>query len=620
MKKLLIAFLLISTAVMAQDKILTTDTTGKVYILFVRDDSIAVAYQGRHTSFTTDGLFAKDFSAFDLKLTGFLKFSGLKNNLSEFFQVEKKIDEIKIDPEPITTQTKTKAFSGLRLSGGKFIVESDNYSKLGTNEPTIDGMNGYDFAPIIAQPGEQPWDFKSWVQDYVSIPGAKSIWKDGNKTYFFKPSGYSTNVSYNLMDFDLRFPDFRLPNGKIIVMQPTPLREKYANNYLKKGVSFSKYAPEGKDYRFVGDKWLEELGCPTAYISTQEQMDAWCSSVDADALLLNFINKVYSPNRNAGYVMLNWEAVGNRWNVDKWKITRCLEYWATHPHQAKLALWGVHPLIVSKPIFQYWGFDYTSLLKFDGTIDELREKYSAYVGLENDYSKLIDVIQLGGYQNQPSEDGVIHHYLTELLLNKKYYPNKSTLATIWHDVELIDNYDIGHVSVNYSLGTYQKAVKPKVTPSMAYNWGVWATAVGDGFDCWNEPYPWTEDKEAYGYFAYQDGKELPMKFGESASVYAAQPLKAIDWMMSGAWAVSQNADIIDTAGEWKWQTLPSESYSKKKLLLAYKLSRDRSSALVLAYDNFGKVDGETIHSIEIEGKPYTIKTYGRYTSVVRINL
>lgn len=622
MKNLLILFFsLLLYEIKAQEKLLTSDSTGKIYVLFVRDDSIAVAYQGRQTAFTTDGLFARNFSAFDLKLTGFLKFSGLKENLSDFTKsdvVVKEEDPI-IDGISVDSRT-TNIYKNLSLSGGKFIAESESYKKITNSVPIISGMSGYDFAPIIAQQGEKPWEFKNWVQDFVSIPGKKSVWKDENKIYFLKPPNYETNTSYNLMDFDIRFPEFSLPTKKIVVIQPTPSREKGVNNYLKKGVSFSKYAPEGKDYKFVGDDWLYELGCPKAYVSTQSQMDAWCINVDADALLLNFINKVYSPNKNAGYVLLNWEAVGVRWNVEKWKIVRCLEYWATHEHKAKLALWGVHPLYISKPIFQSWGFDYSTLLNFQGSIDELRLKYLQYVSTENDYSKQIDVIQIGGYQNQPSEDGVIHHYLTELLLNKKYYPDKPAIATIWHDVELIDNFELGYVNVNYSGGTYQKSIKPKITPSQAYNWGVWATAVGDGLDCWNEPYPWTEEKEYYGYYAYQNGKELPVKFGENASIYAAQPLKVIDWIMSGVWAISQNKEIIEATGEWKWKELPSASYHKKEVLIAYKLNQEQTSALVLAYDNFGKIDSETTHHLNIHGKDYSVKTYGRFTSVIKLNL
>ena len=63
----LIFLLLFSLSGFAQN-IITRDTTGNVFVLFVRGDSIAVVYQGRNSSFTTDGIYAYDFAAFNLKL------------------------------------------------------------------------------------------------------------------------------------------------------------------------------------------------------------------------------------------------------------------------------------------------------------------------------------------------------------------------------------------------------------------------------------------------------------------------------------------------------------------------------------------------------------------------
>jgi hypothetical protein len=95
-------------------------------------------------------------------------------------------------------------------------------------------------------------------------------------------------------------------------------------------------------------------------------------------------------------------------------------------------------------------------------------------------------------------------------------------------------------------------------------------------------------------------------------------MKNIDWMMSGAWAVSENKDIVEWKSDWNFVKLPSKCYTEKKVLIAYKVKNNE--ALVLALDGFGKIDGETVHSFEIGGKSYNVKTKGRFTSVVRLKL
>ncbi len=604
----------------AQTKMLTSDTTGKAYVVFVREDSIAVVFQGRNTAFTSDGLFAKDFAAFDLSLKGFFRLEKIAEVKTPEIPIKK--EEIIIPPIlPASSTGITKVFPAKANYGkSRYIIEPTDWSKVSAAPQSIEGMGGYDFAPIEANQGESIYRYGEWKQSYVSIAGKRDVWKDGNATYYLKPFGYSTDLSYNLMDFDLRFPDFTLPKGKLVVMQPTPLRERNVNIYLKKGVSFSKDAAGKDGYRFVADDWLTDLGCPIAYVTTQAAMDKWCEQVDADELLNSFIDKIYYPNRDFGYVMLNWEAVGYRWNVRKDKLQRCLEYWQTHPHTAKLGLWTVSGISMGRPIFQGYGFDFSELLTFNGDLESFRQKYDDYIDVDFSYAKYADVGHIGGYQNYPMEDGVIHHYLMELLLHKKFNPNKPVLATIWFDHEPINNFDLERIKVVSDAGVYFAQVKPKVLPSTAFNWGVW-TMLGYGFDCWSDPNYWSENKSEWGWGANDaNGNPLPNNFGEFYSKYPAQPMKNIDWLMSGVWAMSQNKDIVESRSEWTFATLPTKSFHDKSLLLAYKLSNDGNEALVVALDGFGKVDGETTHSVSIAGKSYSLKTYGRFTSVIRLKL
>lgn len=625
MKKIIsiLSILFCLTAHAQETVAITKDSTGNAYVLFVRDDSIAVVYRGKHTALTTDGYFAKDFAAFDLKLTGFLKFDKIAATLAE---LQKKsdisviVDTIKVDPIP-TSNVVTEVFpKQARYSKSRYIIEPTDWGKVSDKSQSITGMSGYDFSPIEANQGENIWKYGAWTQTYTSIAGKRDIWRDGNATYYLKPSGYSTNTSYTLMDFDLRFPDFSLPEGKYVIMQPTPLRERGVNNYLRKGVSFAKDKGGDKGYAFVSDGWLIDLGCPYAYGVPQAEFDKWSNEVDSDKLLQSFIENVYYPNRYKGYVMLNWEHVGHRWNVRKDKIIRCLEYWATHEHTAKMALWTVSGIGMGRPKFQGLDIDFTPMLTFGGNLTEFQKQFQEYVTVDFDYAKYVEIGHIGGYMNYPIEEGVIHHYLTELLLHRKFNQTKKVLATIWFDQELINNFDLERVKVESIDGTYFAQVKPKVFPSVAFNWGVW-TMLGDGFDCWSDPNYWSETKSDWGWGAKDsNGNDLYNRFGEHVSKYSAQPMKAVDWMMSGVWAMSSNKDIIDAKTEWKFVTLPTKSFHEKTVMTAYKLSSDGNSALVLALDGFGKVDGETTHSIMIEGKNYDLKTYGRFTSVVRLKI
>jgi len=623
MKRFLIGILILVAMVANGQvgKVYPTDSTGNVYVLFVRTDSIGVVYKAKLGAFVSDGIFANDYSGFDLKLHGFLKFDGIKANLSDFWAVQNtdnKKDSVVVLP---ATSGTVEMFKRAGLYGGqtRYFIEPTDWVHVNKIPEKITDMAGYDFAPIMANNYGNIWQYGAWEQEYVSVKGERDIWRDGNATYFLKPKGYSTDMNTQLMDFDLRFPDFKLPGGKYVIMQPTPLRDFEKYNYLKKGVSFAKNYNGDKGYVFVSDAWLTDLGCPGAYTSTQADFDAWCERVDGDDLLKSFVEKVYFPCKDYGYVMLNWEHVGTKWHVRKDKILRCLEWWATHEHKAKMALWTVSGIGMGRPIFQGSGLDFTDALNFNGSLAEFQAKYGMWVSIDFDYARFVDFGHIGGYQNYPVEDGVIHHYLFELLLHRKYNKEKKILATVWFDVELINNFDLGRVRVDYNGGSYLAQVKPKVSPSVAFNWGAWTVAVGDGFDCWSDPNYWDDKKEFWGWGATDlNGNDLPIKQGEHLSKYPSQPMKNIDWMMSGAWAVSENLDIVEWKSDWNFVKLPTKSFADKKVLIAYKVKNN--VALVLALDGFGKIDGETVHSFEIGGKSYNVKTKGRFTSVVRLKL
>ena len=478
---------------------ITKDSTGNAYVLFVRDDSIAVVYRGKHTAFSTDGYFAKDFSAFDLQLKGFLKFDKIAATLAE---LQKKsdtiviVDTVKNEPPPNTGVT--EAFGKVaRYSKSRYVIEPTDWVKVSDKPQNIIGMAGYDFAPIEMEQLNNIWTYGDWTQNYISIAGKRDIWHDGNATYYLKPSGYSTKTGYNLMDFDLRFPDFSPPKGREVIMQPTPRREINTYNYLKKGVTAVKDRRDGNGYVFVSDGWLTDLGCPEAYTASQQAMDKWCEEVDSDALLNSFIHSVYFPCRWSNVVILNWEHVGNRWNKRKDKIIRCLEYWQNHEHTAKLGMYAVSGLSMGRPRLQGLHNDYSDILNFNGTFEEFQRKFAEHVSVDMTDANSVEIAMIGGYMNYPIEEGVIHHYLFELLLHKKYNAGKTILANTWFDQEFISGFNLGRVKVDSEDGSYYAQVKPKVPPSIAFNWGVWSM-LGNGIDVWSDPNYWTEEKKILG--------------------------------------------------------------------------------------------------------------------------
>jgi len=204
-------------------------------------------------------------------------------------------------------------------------------------------------------------------------------------------------------------------------------------------------------------------------------------------------------------------------------------------------------------------------------------------------------------------------------MHRKFNKEKTILANTWFDQEFINGFDIGRVKVDSEDGSYYAEVKPKVFPSVGYNWGVWSVALGDGIDVWSDPNYWTEEKRFWGWGAKDmNWNELPNKHDEVLSRYPSQPIKVIDWIMSGVWAVSQNKDIVEHDSNWQFVTLPTKAFHEKSVMISYKVKGNE--ALILALDGFCSPDEVKEHKLNIKGKEYKIKTHGRYTSVVRMNL
>jgi hypothetical protein len=150
-----------------------------------------------------------------------------------------------------------------------------------------------------------------------------------------------------------------------------------------------------------------------------------------------------------------------------------------------------------------------------------------------------------------------------------------------------------------------------------FNWGAWAVAIGDGYHLWSNPTKWTNNVLDYPYGSIdRNGRKLQQVGGKS---YANNNLKNIDWLQRGVWEVSQHADIITAKTKWIFPVSVEESYAKKTVLIAYKLSTDGSEALVLALDMFS---GERVNESPLPKPPFSqgITTNGTWTTIHRIKL
>lgn len=620
MKKI-IFLLLVSIASLAQDRAITLDTTGNAYVAFLRPDSVMVLFQGRRTVFSTDGLFAKDFMANNLRFIGFVDLKKKGSTLPP------------PPPDPIIlpsggdindTSKKTAAFGENEFQRPRYMVEPLHWASFdeSSSKMTINGMQGYDFAPFVANQREF-YSYGDWNQEYLSVSGNKNVWEINGVKYFLSPPGYVANDG-NMMDFDIKFPNFTVPASKMVIVQAVPSRELGVNNYLNKGITHAKNASNGKGFIFVSDEWINSLGAPPAYTSSQEDFDRWCENVDGDKLLSNFINYVYGPTKDIGYVMLNWEAVGNRWRKRQDKIIRCLKYWKEHEHTSLMSLWTVSALKMGRPVFTGLNIDFTGMLEYSGSLDGFRQKFGDYVAIDDTYSKYVEVGHVGSYMNHPIEQGIIHHYISEMAINKKFYPDKKYIFTFWHDIEIVDSksLELGWVKVDYGSGAYFSQVKPRVPPSVMFNVGAWSM-LGGGIDLWSDGHYWSDNKSFWGWGAKDlSMKDLPMKWefidNQNVAKYPSQSIKGVDWLMKGIWAVSENKKIVENGSDWVFVEPPTRSFHNKSALIAYKVYN--GEALVLVLNDFVSHDSVVDNEFTINGVKRVVRTYGRFTSVVKLKL
>jgi hypothetical protein len=476
------------------------------------------------------------------------------------------------------------------------------------------GLDIFNYSPLIIEQGPRTWEVKSWKQAFTYSTKPATTFYDGGNLYYFRPE-YEADTNSQLMDFDLKFPDFTIPSGKTTILQVVPEREQTNNNYYKKGITFSRTGDLSKRFAFVSDDWLYSLGCPRAYASSQKEFDEWLEVTSARAILESFKRRIL-PFKDHGYVMLNWEAVANRaYGKNRYKLADCFKWFRKQNFHAQLSAWNESAFGFSRYALQYDLIpnEFIGLSTYKGTANGIAQRFPRAQPQPPDYAQDLDILQVGGYQNYPTDYAVIHHYLIEYLVNKQLFPQKKVLATIWSTQELVGNFPLARTDIS----DYYCYIKPSVFPQGMFNWGAWTVAVGDGFDCWYDPVFVTNDKSKVGYGCFRNDNS-PINRNGTAE-YPHNSLKNVDDLMAGVWAVSQHKDIIESNTGWKFPTEIERSFYDRTLLFGYKLSADKSEALILALDNFNG-GGVNEHTINVNGKEFIIKTFGTRTSVIRRKL
>lgn len=476
------------------------------------------------------------------------------------------------------------------------------------------GLDIFDYSPLTIVQKNNYWEVESWNQEFFYAANPATVISDGDATYYFRPK-YQADKNSRLMDFDLKFPDFSIPKGKTTIVQPSPLREKTGHKYVTKGVTYSRDGKPGEKFFFLGDEWLTRIGCPAAYNSSQQDFDEWIRNTPAKRILDSF-KEVVGQFTGYGYLMLNWEAVANRANgADREKLLACFRWYQQQNFNAELSAWNEAAVKISRISLEYDSApaQYMGAIDFPGTFGELMNKYPKLQRKSTDYAGFLDILHVGGYINYPSNYSTIQHYMMEYMLNKRYFPNKKVLATIWANQEIVGDFPLG----TRNFGDKYCYIKPATFPQTMFNWGVWSVAVGDGFDLWNDSVYLTDNPKDTPYACHRAGSDQMLPYGENW--YPTNPMKNVDDLMAGTWSVSQSKDIIEAAGKWQWITKPDRSLFERKPMITYKLSTDGREALVLVLDNF---NGEGVNEINlnIKGKSYPLKTFGTRTSVVRLKL
>jgi len=251
-----------------------------------------------------------------------------------------------------------------------------------------------------------------------------------------------------------------------------------------------------------------------------------------------------------------------------------------------------------------------------------------------------------------------HFFVTDYL---------KTVVTKWYVYNLVHSYDISKKIILEILGTtdsktkkvcgyswqYMENVtglsdfggerkgynnssgglnsyKPNNPPSHNQTIAVWSFAYMDGL------YLWDNNPPIGGEFNHLTVEDTPDRFvyGDLFTINNG----AYDWFHIGYWQVLQNRDIVGANTEWVkpeykngavWTSntdtnttnFPIMLYNAQLPISAYKLSADGTEALLIITNPFNNGYTMSTHTVRLPTKgnqEFTVKTWGNYTSVIRL--
>jgi hypothetical protein len=528
---------------------------------------------------------------------------------------------------------------------------ADHYQSVRSKELTpvdVSEMRGFEFAPLVIHMKRvPPWEAGTFVQHHLRVPEGeekRTTWTEGSLRYFFMPDSYSPDHESHLPQYISTFPDYSLPANKWGATNFF-VAEDLKNEALKKGytLSGSFSTPASSRIAYDYDEWLYKSGAPPAYAVSQEKVNEWLNAVNENTLRQNFKRYVIDRHQNVKHLVLNWEALRNPYGEGVGKLQRTLKMWKQAYPDKTLSIWphGLMELNRVNIEGNNYKYELTKDLNFKGNLDQWYgqlDKTSPFY-INAFFKENSDLNYIGGYLNYPTNYGYVHHFVMQHLMNKNFQPTKPSVLMWWHHQEYVGGFELGEKWFAGADGKpLMKRIKPMVFPSAMHNAAVWAFAFCDGGELWSEPYGRTDNKNYLGASTEvinSKGRKITTAFGPvQTGQYAIQNYQNIDRWEGGKWAISMNKEIIEAETNWNFvssarsgerftqndQCLPSFSLYEKTPLVAAKWSIDQKEALLLVYDAWNDPLKQEKLKVRLAGKEFEVKVFGRYTSVVRVQL
>lgn len=493
--------------------------------------------------------------------------------------------------------------------------------------------------------------YQNWFQKITNLPSAvNNIVQEGNQTYYFAPLGYTTNHAYNMFDFHTRFPEFTLPAGKLVAIQPVPFSTSEQAEMLKRGVTHVRNGvPDVNKIYFLNDDWLSEVRdvngnsiyLPPAYQGLESERQNFYEILNPYQMARQLFDTLVLRGRlNNGYIFWNYERV-NTWDdrIGTWGAVQPAagdvgkskkqiffeQFDLLKPDSTRFVAW-TKEIVQINPNWKEQNFNAAWGAVYNGSVTNLSQLDAIYVSngltprvFPNGVSSVaaMDIYQTGFYQigHRTYIDSIYKHVFETYLNKKMAAPSKRVVGTLWIDNETLPENDVSvrTVAIERYGEVLNIPMKPVASMSYMQSFAAWMFAIGDGFDIW-EYREFLEDEATWDRLKNPLNEFTPPHFPYSS-------LKGVDWAMRSVYALSLNKDILEAPTEWQFPVSPWTAANNQSPLVAWKLNSGGTAALVLAMNAYNDDLGlATTVSVIIGGVARTIKIHGKFTSIVRIVL